>query len=577
MHLILTKASDAYRRRNSSARRLFGMSAGFPAFFEKGVLMKLKQVMATIHDRATTNGVRLMTFGAAIAALLLTIGPVADAAVVVGSSTLINTLEYSDTFTITSEGGATGRPGGGAFPVGSPGINVENNYGNPARVWTDGMWSINEDSNVSDPGAVYVGSGAGSSTGLTQTGGGVDYGIEYGLRNNFVVQFDAFQSPDRIDITANATRDTIASGGNGLSVFFRTTGNVFPEIGLYNGLSEVSTGLTSGIASINAWHNYAVHFDQLHNKVEIFVDEVSRGVIDLATFNGGSHNTISNAAVSVGGTATTGNRFWSDNVQIGVGQQTAAPVGTTVVLSTDVMLNGGTPATFTDGVSIARGVEIIRNFNGGQSYASNAVPYTSNLAGPTLDLSGFGPILGFQAGNLGANIHGRGGDMFLPGDGETKALNNGGIGFGGHSPWLITFDLQEIRNRFLGDSLADLALTGRFGMNGEGSPNESVSPAGVVQGLIYVDGILQFTSGLKSIADLSDAINLTLDSGDQFLTFAIVAGDGSTFFDDGSFRDMQLTVVPESETVLLFSLGCVGLLLGRLRFSRQAIPRGEVE
>ena len=194
------------------------------------------------------------------------------------------------------------------------GLAVENSYGNPARSWTSGGWSINRDATVSANGAPYVGSGAGTATGMTQTGGSsIDYGIEYGLSDRFVVQFDAYQALDRIDIGARSARDTI--GGSGLSVFIRPSGAA-TEIGLYNGTSEINSGLTSGIA-VNTWHNYAVKFDNVNKTIEVFVDQVSRGSVNLATLNGGSHNTISNAAVSVGGT-TTFSRLWTDNFQVGL-------------------------------------------------------------------------------------------------------------------------------------------------------------------------------------------------------------------------------------------------------------------
>src|SRR6185503_20276925 len=69
--------------------------------------------------------------------------------------------------------------------------------------------------------SIYPGSsGAGSDFGFTQTGGGLDYGINYGLRNNYVVQADAVQTPDRIDITSGPVPGTIFTQ-NSLSVFFR--------------------------------------------------------------------------------------------------------------------------------------------------------------------------------------------------------------------------------------------------------------------------------------------------------------------------------------------------------------------
>src|SRR5215216_6363333 len=55
----------------------------------------------------------------------------AQAGVMVGSSSLIQTLDYSDTFTLTANDGNAGRTSG-TYPVGSPGTDVEDDYGNPA-------------------------------------------------------------------------------------------------------------------------------------------------------------------------------------------------------------------------------------------------------------------------------------------------------------------------------------------------------------------------------------------------------------------------------------------------------------
>lgn len=240
------------------------------------------------------------------------------AAVAVGSSTLIQNLHFSDTFTTTANGGLADR-NTTVYPVPAAGLVVESSHGNPSQSWSTNRWSIDTDASVNDPLGVFVGSGGGSATGMTQTGGGVDYGIEYGLSSHFLVQFDAFQPTDRIDITAGSSRDNISSG---LAVFFRTTGNANGEIGIYNpGVTvplESTTGFTTGIANINEWHNYAVRFNTANDEIEFFVDEVSRGMLDLTLYDGGKYSGLaSNAAVSVGGTPTSGNRFWSDNFQIG--------------------------------------------------------------------------------------------------------------------------------------------------------------------------------------------------------------------------------------------------------------------
>ena len=189
---------------------------------------------------------------------VLSLGPGGDG-VTAGSSSLIARLNYSDSWTETVDGGNAARVDG-AYPVNLPGINVENNHGNPVQVWSNGSWSINKDG-TTVPG-YPGGSGAGSATGITQTGsGGVDWGIEYNLSRNYFVQFDAVQTSDRIDITSGAVRDTIFNAGN-VSFFFRA-GAGGGGIGIYNGAFETSTGLTTGLGTgeVGRWHNYAVNFD----------------------------------------------------------------------------------------------------------------------------------------------------------------------------------------------------------------------------------------------------------------------------------------------------------------------------
>jgi hypothetical protein len=238
------------------------------------------------------------------------------AGVAVGASSLIGSLQYSDTYTLSANGGIAGRPDN-VYPVGVPGIAVESSYGNPARAWQDGLWSLNTDASVF-PGSSYAGgTGAGSATGITQTGGGWDGSFEYGLSSSFVVQFDSAQAIDRVNIFTGTTGNI----AGGMSVFFRTTGHpVYPEIGIYNGAVEVNSGLTSGIGATGEWHNYAVAFTP--TALSIYVDQSLRGTIDLTTFNGGSFLGYSNAFVGAGNTgATTSAGFpisWSDNFQVGL-------------------------------------------------------------------------------------------------------------------------------------------------------------------------------------------------------------------------------------------------------------------
>ena len=274
--------------------------------------------------------------------------------VTVGRSGLIGALDYSDTFTGTDDGGKAGRVYGGL--AAQQAYNVENIYGNPAQQFTqqyndpDGVlparpfMSFAADK-AGTPGLVngnaesnYPGtSGAGSSTGFTQAGGGIDYGINYGRRTHYVVQVDATQTSDRIDITSGQVPGTIFQP-NSLTVFFRgwdasdpTHGNnvsLFTQVlnPTTNMLENLDTPVRgqpgyetfhTGLAGERKWHNYAVRFDQAGKKVEIFVDERSIGVIDLLTFAGGAYQNFSNAAVGVGGEPGAGDRVWTDNFQVG--------------------------------------------------------------------------------------------------------------------------------------------------------------------------------------------------------------------------------------------------------------------
>ena len=254
--------------------------------------------------------------------------------VTVGDSDLISILDISDTFTGTADGSANpSRPYVAAIQP-APAYVVENTHGNLGRSWTGGF-SFAQDPSAGGAGFVngspaYPGdANAGSATGFTQTGSSVNYGTTYGLRNNFIVQFDAVQLGDRMNITVDGAAGGIADA-SGISIFFRETAHPsFPEIGIYRaGVGETNTGLTSRIPSgSRTWNNYAVAFDRPNNSIEVFVNEVSRGTLDLNTFAGGAYGNFNSSAVTVGGNVNGGageNRTWTDNAQIGLAQ---APVG----------------------------------------------------------------------------------------------------------------------------------------------------------------------------------------------------------------------------------------------------------
>ncbi|MGI8603167.1 MAG: PEP-CTERM sorting domain-containing protein [Verrucomicrobiales bacterium] len=250
----------------------------------------------------------------------------------VNSSSLISTLDYSDTFTGTTDGSS--NPSRPYVPAIQPAAAyvVENSYGNPsANFQTQGVgpgqaaFSFAADG-PGTPGLVdgapgYPGtSGAGSATGFTQTGGSVDYGVPYALRTRYLVQVDAVASSDRIDITSAPLPGSIFQA-NSLSIFFRGDGS--GNASLYNGATDTPIrdfvpNFNTGLPNDGQWHNYAVLFDQTASTVELFVDEASKGVIDLTTFAGGLYQGFSNGAVGAGGGTGAGqNRIWTDNFQVG--------------------------------------------------------------------------------------------------------------------------------------------------------------------------------------------------------------------------------------------------------------------
>jgi hypothetical protein len=250
-----------------------------------------------------------------------------------GLSSLISTRDYSDTFTGTDDGGSNpSRPYMAALQPAAA-YAVESIFGNPAVNFRTQIQppNIAEFSFAADkpgqPGLVngtpnYPGtSGAGSATGFTQTGGGgFDYGIPFGLRTRYVVQFDAVASADRIDITSAPLPGTIFQG-NSLSVFIRGDGS--GNASLYNGTTDTPIrneipAFTTGLPNDGQWHNYAALFDQTARTLEIFVDEASKGTINLTTFAGGLYANFSNAAVGVGSGLGAGqDRTWTDNFQVG--------------------------------------------------------------------------------------------------------------------------------------------------------------------------------------------------------------------------------------------------------------------
>jgi hypothetical protein len=157
-----------------------------------------------------------------------------------------------------------------------------------------------------------------------------DHSIAYGAGTNFVVQADAVQLNDRIDINIGNTQDTVLSS-DGLSVFFRPSGSVngssVPDsIGLFNAtIGETEASFASTNVTLNQWNNYAVGFNLSTDTLSIYTNEVLDGTINLATFDGGAYAAVLDADsanyVGVGGhvDATDGQTglLWTDNFEVG--------------------------------------------------------------------------------------------------------------------------------------------------------------------------------------------------------------------------------------------------------------------
>jgi len=284
--------------------------------------------------RAAVVSIAALSLGSAAAHAAVSTGA-GGQGVRVGESGLIKQYDYTDSFTGTSDGGVNpNRPYAAAVQP-APAYVVEQTFGHPSvnfqsqsRAAGVGDFSIASDSQGRVGGEVpaYPGfSGAGSDTGFTQTGNGTDFGVPYGFRNRYVVQVDAVTTNDRIDITSSPLPGSIFQA-NSLSIFFRATGG----LSLYNGATDTPVpDFDSGLRAGGQWHNYAVLFDQDAKTIEMFVDEQSRGVIDLTSFAGGLYQNFSSAAVGAGGGLSGDNRLWTDNFQAG---GVAAPEPTSLAL-----------------------------------------------------------------------------------------------------------------------------------------------------------------------------------------------------------------------------------------------------
>lgn len=243
--------------------------------------------------------------------------------VAAGNSGLIAAYHYTESWTIGATAPTAARQAyaAQAFPLPAGVPPLENTHGNPAVSWSATLGSIATDaSNFPTAASPYPGSsGAGSSTGFTQTGtgGSADFGIAYGLSNNFILQADTLVANDRVNLFTGPTAGNFFTASS-LAVFFRHSGTPNPQIGVFiPGVGEVNTGLSSGLLPTDQrrWHNFAVHFDLGAKTLDFYVDEALKGSYNYAAVLPVGY-VVSNANLSIG-SAGHGNRLWTDNFQVG--------------------------------------------------------------------------------------------------------------------------------------------------------------------------------------------------------------------------------------------------------------------
>jgi PKD repeat protein len=316
--------------------------------------------------------------------------------VCVSRAQTIQTVDYSDRFTVAEQGGIPERPDG-SYNTGLPAYNVEDSHGNPASAWTPfSNFSFNTGLGSTCCGYPTNDGNPGSASGLAQTGGG-DFSFAYGLRTNYSVRLDGNLPNDRLDISSLPGPGASIFTANSLSVFFRRIGAGTGTIGFYNGSVETAlqdsggNPLTTGIAADdNTWHSFGVQFNQDQKRVSVFVDDVLLARVDVTDFAGGIYDNYSNAAVGAGG---AGSVLWVDNFEVG-----QPPPGLTTACFTASTRGGPTPLavdfdgscsffsgsalsynwTFGDGIS-ATGPVVSHTYSVGGSYQVTLTVKDTNL------------------------------------------------------------------------------------------------------------------------------------------------------------------------------------------------------
>jgi len=140
------------------------------------------------------------------------------------------------------------------------------------------------------------------------------------------------------------------------------------------------------------------------------------------------------------------------------------------------------------------------------------------------------------AGDWGSDTHGRGGNLYLPGNGEA---NEPHVGFGCHANKFITFDVKAIRAKHFGGKSGHFSVTGFVGVNGA----PSVPPVAAIQAGVWVDGKRRNISRHIKRDDRPHTFKVYVSDKSRYLTLAMLNGPQSTHFDDIAFRDVNLSLL----------------------------------
>ena len=230
------------------------------------------------------------------------------AGVPVGQSGIIGDVMWSDTFTV-GERCASGYHGS---TVSSTQTRVDAAYMVERAVGAT-QWRRTRDFSFNTPAdavAQYAGNSAGNdgaATGFAQSGGGL-LSFRGIFPSRVAFQMDARTTSASVNIATYSAElpDTATS----FQIRFYGTGAI--KLAAYGG-AEIDTGLTTGISSLNdRWHNYAVIFDRTAQCVEVFVDEVKRGTVDVAAL--GAAMKADDPCIGM----ACPKLIWYDNVQVGV-------------------------------------------------------------------------------------------------------------------------------------------------------------------------------------------------------------------------------------------------------------------